>query len=186
MSKKEDIITTALTLFNRYSYSSVGIDRIISESGVAKMTFYKYFPSKEILIQQCLALRNQSIRDAIEQEVSLQQEDNYLARIKAVYFWHLKWFNSEDFHGCMFQKASLEILQQYPALIQPITEHRQWLIELLNGLFEKANVFQPEVITSMYINILDGMIASAKVNKDYSQMQKCWNYIEQLITLKAA
>ena len=44
MSKKEDIITTALNLFNRHNYSSIGIDRIISESGVAKMTFYKYFP----------------------------------------------------------------------------------------------------------------------------------------------
>jgi hypothetical protein len=48
MSKKEDIITTALNLFNRYNYSSVGVDRIISESGVAKMTFYKYFHLKRL------------------------------------------------------------------------------------------------------------------------------------------
>ena len=39
MSKKEDIINTALNLFNTYSYNSIGIDRIISESGVAKMDF---------------------------------------------------------------------------------------------------------------------------------------------------
>ncbi len=51
MSKKEDIIVTALDLFNRHNYSSVGVDRIISESGVAKMTFYKYFPSKENLMK---------------------------------------------------------------------------------------------------------------------------------------
>ncbi|WP_335962253.1 TetR/AcrR family transcriptional regulator, partial [Acinetobacter haemolyticus] len=58
MSKKEDIIATALYLFNRHNYSSVGVDRIISESGVAKMTFYKYFPSKENLIEECLSRRN--------------------------------------------------------------------------------------------------------------------------------
>ena len=46
MSKKEDIINTALKLFNSHSYNSIGVDRIISESGVAKMTFYKILPIK--------------------------------------------------------------------------------------------------------------------------------------------
>ncbi|MBS6929118.1 MAG: TetR family transcriptional regulator, partial [Finegoldia magna] len=36
MSKKDDIIHTALRLFNANSYNSVGVDRIIQESGVAK------------------------------------------------------------------------------------------------------------------------------------------------------
>lgn len=31
--KKEDIINTALKLFNSHSYNSIGVDRIISESG---------------------------------------------------------------------------------------------------------------------------------------------------------
>ena len=156
MSKKEDIIITALNLFNRYNYSSVGVDRIISESGVAKMTFYKYFPSKEKLIEECLSRRNQSIQAAIQQEINLQKDDDYLGKIKAVYFWHLAWFNSDDFHGCMFQKASLEVLQQYPSIIRPI------------------------------INILDGMTAYAKVNKDHTQIEECWYYIERLINLDAA
>ena len=37
----DDIINTALNLFNSHSYNSIRVDRIISESGVAKMTFYK-------------------------------------------------------------------------------------------------------------------------------------------------
>lgn len=186
MSKKEDIITTALTLFNCHNYSSVGVDRIINESGVAKMTFYKYFPSKENLIEECLVRRNISIQQAIEKEISLQKEDDYLGRIKAVYFWHLAWFNSDDFHGCMFQKATLEILQQYPSIIRPIADYRQWLMSLLENLFEKAKVFQPHVLTAMYINILDGMTAYAKVNKDHARIEECWYYIEKLIVLDAA
>ncbi len=47
MSKKEDIINTALELFNQIGYNATGVDKIIAESNVAKMTFYKYFPSKE-------------------------------------------------------------------------------------------------------------------------------------------
>jgi AcrR family transcriptional regulator len=62
MSKKDDIIHTALRLFNANSYNSVGVDRIIQESGVAKMTFYKYFPSKARLIEECLDQRNMNLQ----------------------------------------------------------------------------------------------------------------------------
>lgn len=186
MSKKEDIITTALNLFNRHNYSSIGIDRIISESGVAKMTFYKYFPSKESLIEECLSRRNKSIQQAIEQQLNQIDEGDYLGKIKAVYFWHVSWFNSDDFHGCMFQKASLEILQQYPSIIGPIVDYRNWLMNLVEDIFEKAKVFQPHVLTTMYINILDGMTTLAKVNQDHVQIEECWYYIERLISLEAA
>jgi AcrR family transcriptional regulator len=55
-AKRDSIITTAMRLFNQYGFTNIGIDRIIDESGVAKMTFYKHFPSKNQLIQQCLSL----------------------------------------------------------------------------------------------------------------------------------
>ena len=70
MSKKEDIINTALKLFNSHSYNSIGVDRIISESGVAKMTFYKYFPSKEKLIEECLLKRNANLQSSLNQTLA--------------------------------------------------------------------------------------------------------------------
>ena len=50
-AKRDSIITTAMRLFNQYGFTNIGIDRIIDESGVAKMTFYKHFPSKNQLIR---------------------------------------------------------------------------------------------------------------------------------------
>ena len=99
MSKKEDIIQTALDLFNRFSYGSIGVDRIILESGVAKMTFYKYFTSKEKLIEACLIRSNENIQSAILSELDSYQSEDYLGRIKAIYNWYLEWFKSEDFNG---------------------------------------------------------------------------------------
>ena len=84
--KKDDIITTALRLFNSYSYNSIGVDRIISESGVAKMTFYKYFPSKEKLIEECLLLRNSLLQNSLTAAISKEDEINPLARIKAIFY----------------------------------------------------------------------------------------------------
>ena len=145
MSKKEDIIQTALDLFNRFSYGSIGVDRIILESGVAKMTFYKYFTSKEKLIEACLIRSNENIQSAILSELDSYQSEDYLGRIKAIYNWYLEWFKSEDFNGCMFQKASVEILRQYPSVMQPIENYRLWLSSLSEDLFIKLNVSQPNV-----------------------------------------
>ncbi|WP_368579029.1 TetR/AcrR family transcriptional regulator [Acinetobacter pittii] len=52
--KEQTIRSTAIRLFNQEIYTAVGIDRIIAESGVSKMTVYKYFNSKENLIVKCL------------------------------------------------------------------------------------------------------------------------------------
>ncbi|MEF9956018.1 MAG: TetR/AcrR family transcriptional regulator [Acinetobacter sp.] len=183
MSKKEDIIETALNLFNRYSYGSIGVDRIILESGVAKMTFYKYFPSKEKLIEDCLIRRNENIQTAILNELKLQREGDSLGKIKAIFTWYMNWFKSEEFNGCMFQKATVEVLKQYPSLIHPIESYRLWLHGLSETLFAQLNVTQPEVLASMFINILDGMTVYANMNHDYEQIEKSWDYIERLVVM---
>ncbi|MEN5173635.1 TetR/AcrR family transcriptional regulator [Acinetobacter higginsii] len=183
MSKKEDIIETALNLFNRFTYGSIGVDRIILESGVAKMTFYKYFPSKEKLVEACLIRRNESIQTAILSELETYLESDALGRIKAIYSWYVNWFKSEDFNGCMFQKATVEVLKQYPSVIHPIESYRTWLHNLSEDLFVKLNVSQPQVLTSMFINILDGMTVYANVSQNYEQIEESWSYIERLIRL---
>ncbi|HAV5306329.1 TPA: TetR/AcrR family transcriptional regulator, partial [Acinetobacter baumannii] len=47
------ILSTAIQLFTKESYITVGVDRIIDESQVAKATFYKHFSSKENLVIAC-------------------------------------------------------------------------------------------------------------------------------------
>src|SRR5215471_7151553 len=59
-SLRDRILQTADELFYRHGIHSVGIDRIIEESGVAKMTFYRHFPSKTHLIAQYLAQKEQN------------------------------------------------------------------------------------------------------------------------------
>ena len=184
MSKKEDIIETALDLFNRFSYGSIGVDRIILESGVAKMTFYKYFPSKENLIEACLVRRNENIQAAILNELASYKEVDYLGKIKGIYTWYLNWFKSEDFHGCMFQKATFEVLKQYPSVMRPIENYREWIHQLAEDLCTNLDVSQPQILTSMFINILDGMTVYANMNPDYEQIEQSWGYIEKLITLE--
>ena len=56
---RDRILQTAADLFYRHGIHSVGIDRIIAESGVAKMTFYRHFPSKARLVAEYLGQKEQ-------------------------------------------------------------------------------------------------------------------------------
>jgi AcrR family transcriptional regulator len=55
---KRRILETANTLFYDEGIRSVGIDRLISESGVTKATFYKHYGSKDRLIVEYISQRH--------------------------------------------------------------------------------------------------------------------------------
>src|SRR5215470_12835682 len=67
VSPRDRILQTAAELFYRHGIHSVGIDRIIEGSGVAKMTFYRHFPSKARLIAEYLAQKEQNWQRLVAQ-----------------------------------------------------------------------------------------------------------------------
>ena len=186
MSKKEKILNTALNLFNTYSYNSVGIDRIISESGVAKMTFYKYFPSKAKLIEECLVTRNNHIQQSLGAAIAVCDPQNYLSQIKAIFLWYGAWFHTADFNGCMFQKAVEEISKVYPSSLQPAIDYKEWLkTQLCNSLMH-LGVKQVEQLAIFLSSILDGMTIQAQIDPNQVCLESYWKRVETLIQLELA
>ena len=186
MSKKDDIINTALRLFNSHSYNSVGIDRIILESGVAKMTFYKYFPSKAKLIEECLNQRNQNLQASLNATINGCDDNDPLSKIRAIYLWYSAWFETEDFNGCMFQKALEEVLKQYPSTHQPATLYKAWLTQLMQNLLNQYDVKEPGPLSLLLVNILEGMTIQAQVEHGSIKIYDYWNRVEKLIDFERA
>src|SRR3954471_16617579 len=107
LAPRERILKTASDLFYRFSINSVGIDRIIAESGVAKMTFYKHFPSKADLI--ATYLRHKSV--VWFQMLSSSTERaglSPLERVLAVFDALEEPLLAPSFRGCPFVKGLAE------------------------------------------------------------------------------
>ena len=58
---RQRILETAERLFYQEGVRAVGVDRIIAEAGVAKMSLYKHFPSKDDLILAVLKHREENM-----------------------------------------------------------------------------------------------------------------------------
>ena len=183
-TKKEDIINTALKLFNSHSYNSIGVDRIISESGVAKMTFYKYFPSKEKLIEECLLQRNINLQISLNETLAQCDQSNYLEQIESIFKWYNAWFQSEDFNGCMFQKAFEEVIKIYPSTLEPATQYKIWLTALIQNLLTHLDIRSPTHLATLIVIILDGITIQAHVNKNSVEMSEYWTRVEHLINFE--
>ena len=56
---RERVLATALALFYRDGIRATGIDRVIAEAGVTKVTFYRHFPSKDALVVAFLESRHE-------------------------------------------------------------------------------------------------------------------------------
>ncbi|QNX15378.1 TetR/AcrR family transcriptional regulator [Acinetobacter seifertii] len=182
MSKRETIITTAMTLFNQKSYTSIGIDKIIAESNVAKMTFYKYFSSKEILIEECLQRRILEVQASLLDKIN--SVSNPLNKLKSVFNWYIDWINTEDFNGCLFKKATIEVLQMYPSVKVQVNKYRNWIYNVVFEIFSDLEIEDPKVLSSLFLNIIDGLIIDATINKSEINPEETWSYINKLIELE--
>src|SRR5262249_48824161 len=105
---RQRILETADRLFYQEGIRAVGIDRIIAEAGVAKMTPYAHFPSKDDLILAVLVHREQGVLEFFRR--GLERHGKKGKHPLRAFFAALKeWFETPGFRGCGFQNAAVEL-----------------------------------------------------------------------------
>lgn len=133
MSARERILTTAHDLFYRDGLRASGIDRIISESGVAKLTFYRHFSSKDVLIATFLEYRHERwmawFIDALGRHGA--RLGGGLAPVVATMG---EWFEDPTFRGCAFINAAAELGSSSPKVLQICQRHKHGMLDTIAAL----------------------------------------------------
>src|SRR6185369_7251640 len=105
---RQRILETADRLFYQEGIRAVGIDRIIAEAAVAKMSLYNHFPSKDDLILAVLEYREGNVLKFFRS--SMERHANKAKNQLRAFFAALKdFFESPGFRGCPFQNAAVEL-----------------------------------------------------------------------------
>jgi len=103
--KREELLATAERLLYEEGFHATGIDRVVAEAGVARMTLYNHFPSKEALIEEVLDRRFRrylvELQDAIDHRGATPA-------ITALVDCHCNWLRSASSEGCIVIKAIAE------------------------------------------------------------------------------
>ena len=119
LSPAERILVTAHDLFYRDGIRATGIDRVIAESGVAKKTFYRYYPAKNDLIVSFLEYRHRNWMAWFEDAINRHGGDaNALLPALA------EWFGSDAYRGCAFINAVVEVGGTLPEAVDISRRHK--------------------------------------------------------------
>ena len=105
---KERILAAAYDLFSRHGIRAVGIDAIIEQSGVARMTLYRHFSCKEQLVLAFLEQRAQFWASGWLQAEVMRRATTARDRLLAIFDVFGEWFRVEGFEGCTFINVMLE------------------------------------------------------------------------------
>jgi AcrR family transcriptional regulator len=166
MSKKRDqLVETALELFSRHGYHATGIDRILEAAGVAKMTMYKHFRSKEELILAALRLRDERWRNRFMLGVE-KRAKGPRDRLLAMFDQLGEWFSDEGFCGCMFINASAEYADHADPIHAASAEHKRLVEKYIRDLAESAGAKEPGVLATQLSLLMEGAVVLTQVCPD--------------------
>lgn len=159
-SARDRIMQAASTLFYQEGVQNVGIDRIIAESGVAKMSLYNHFKSKDALIAAWLQQRDANWREWFQNTVEAQATDP-AERLLAMFDALEAWFSQPDFRGCAFINASIELVDPEHPGYQVAIEHQQAIYDYILQLVKAAEIDNPDVVAEQLLLLVEGAIVVA-------------------------
>jgi AcrR family transcriptional regulator len=158
---RERVLEAAYELFSRQGIRAVGVDAIIAEAGVARMTFYRHFPSKDDLVLSFLERRERLwTHEWLESEVRSRATDPR-ERLLAIFDVFDTWFQRDDFEGCSFINVLLENFGRGHPVMEATTVYLANIRVFLRGLAQDVGVAQPEDFARKWHILMKGSIVAA-------------------------
>jgi len=155
LSARERILLTAHELFYREGIRATGIDRVIAESGVAKVTFYRHFPSKNDLIRAYLEYRHRRWV-AWFTEALARHGGGPDAIVPALG----EWFRDEHYRGCAFINSVGELGGVLPEVVEITRRHKQDMTTAIANVLPASG--QRSKIAQAVALAIDGAIVRAQ------------------------
>jgi len=158
---RERILDAAYDLFSRHGVRAVGVDTVIDRAGVAKMTLYRHFPSKDDLAIEFLRRREDLwtrkwLQGEVERRATKPQD-----RLLAIFDVFDEWFRRADFEGCSFINVLLEIDDRRSPVREASVTHLAFIREFLQELARNAGIREPDDFARRWHILMKGSIVAA-------------------------
>lgn len=139
---RERLLQTASQLFYAHGVSRVGINEVIRAAGIARMTLYYHFSSKEELVREVLRLRVRKWQEWLVQAVESRASEPR-EQLLAVFDVLDDLFSTPDFRGCSALKFSADATESDAELGVIAQGHKAFVLDYLEALARRLPCRQP-------------------------------------------
>ena len=178
--KRQILVEKATELFSEHGFQAVGVDWIIRDSDVARMTLYRHFAGKDELIREVLLQRHQYIFQSIARK--MQPITDPKGRVKCIFDWYRSWFCTAEFAGCLFERALAEFGTKRPLISEAAVLFRNSMTDLMTGILQALVLpAAAKRLGHVLMMLLDGATLEARATNDARSAAVAWVTAEKLI-----
>ncbi len=158
---RERILAAARELFYRRGIHAVGVDAVAEAAGTNKMTLYRHFASKDVLVAACLGELTREFDvawDAIAAAYAGDPKGQLMAWLR-----HVGDFKEDEAErGCALANAAIELPDKDHPARCVIREHKSAHRERLIRLCRDAGLTDPERLADEVFLIWEGARVTAQ------------------------
>ncbi|MFP4184278.1 MAG: TetR/AcrR family transcriptional regulator [Halorhodospira sp.] len=158
--KRDTLLDTAERLFYAEGFHATGIDRVVAEAGIARMTLYNHFPSKEALIQAVLARRYERYLEDLRGAVEEASAGHAVMALTEV---HCHWLETTSNRGCIVIKAIGEFEQHQPAIADQGRRLKRELLQVIGEALSCDRSAADPALAERLLLVLEGADALVPV-----------------------
>jgi AcrR family transcriptional regulator len=167
---KHRIMEAALKAFNVDGIPGVSADAIIEQAGVAKMTLYKYFPTKDALATAFVHERSKRWMAWLSERVG-KLGRTPKQRVLAVFDVLEEWFKSDDYYGCPFHRAASDFPDVKHPTHKEVIRNKRELFALVQDLLSAAGLDDQPLIVHQLLLLMAGAEVMTNIDGDLKHLR---------------
>ena len=161
-STADHILDVAAALFHQRGFAATGVDLVVRESGVAKMTLYRHFPSKDDLIVAWLERVDIQFWQSFDRWAgpdTLPPRERLLGVFRGLE----KLVGSPKCLGCPFLLAAAEFPEPGTRGHEVARRHKARLRERLRAMAAAAGAADADALGDHLLLLMDGAFMAARL-----------------------
>jgi AcrR family transcriptional regulator len=171
---RDRLLETATELFYAQGVHAVGIDKIIAFAGVAKATFYAYFPGKDDLVRAYVEDQSRQHKELAAGNVKGSPRETLLA----IFEYMGVVAGSPAYRGCPFVNVAAEYPDPAHMVRMAVAAHRAWLRDHFRDLLVDDGHPDPERTADVLMLVRDGLV----IGLDLGDTAAIQNLIRDAVT----
>lgn len=150
---RDRILGVAAELFYDRGVHAVGVNEIAATAHASKLSIYRYFPSKEILVESMLQAHSDKIHAWLRRETGNAPAGS--ERVMALFDLLVNWFAEPGYNGCAVINTVTDTRAD-PAIAAIARRHLGRYLDLLEEMLTHANVADPDRTARQLLLLIEG------------------------------
>jgi AcrR family transcriptional regulator len=167
---RERILAAASDLFLARGINATGVDTIVAEAGIAKMTLYKHFRTKEDLVLEVVSRRSRDFSEWLSARLE-KSASNPSEKLQRLFDYVEEWLADPHCSGLPFLKACAEFPQHDSPVHRLSAELSREFRDYITGLAREAGIRAPEALGLQLAMLIEGAVLSEQFSENSGALE---------------